>query len=88
MMAKLVDKSGTVIAFEPESANYALLSKSILFNNLTNIKAYQEAVLDKDDLTKLYLHGANPGDTQLFGIQITKKFSSRAGLLIASSRME
>lgn len=45
---RIIGPSGTVIAFEPEPKNFALLSKTVSLNNLPNVRIYQQAVSDRD----------------------------------------
>ena len=58
---KSVGSSGLVIAFEPEPKNFGLLSKTISVNNLSNVRAYQQAVSDEEGEVDLFLsEEANP----------------------------
>jgi len=59
IFAKLVGKTGKVIAFEPESKNFELLKKNVTINELTNVVLEQKVVSDKNERTKLFL--ANSG---------------------------
>ena len=55
LFAKLVGKEGKVYAFEPEPNNFALLKKTIEFNNLKNVILEQKAVSDKNGTNFLVL---------------------------------
>lgn len=51
-----VTKGVSVYAFEPESQNYAVLNRNILFNNLTsNVKAYCMGLSNKSGLFDLHM---------------------------------
>lgn len=51
-----------VLAFEPESQNFALLNKNIFANNLAGtVKAYPVALSDQVDFNSLYLSGFMAG---------------------------
>ena len=55
-------KQAQVIAFEPESQNYAILNKNIFLNNLDNkIIAYNLAINDKNIFSILNLSKIRPG---------------------------
>jgi FkbM family methyltransferase len=59
-----VTKGARVFAFEPESQNYALLNRNILFNNLQDrVKAYCVGLADKQGLTDLYMATVSAGDS-------------------------
>lgn len=55
IFAKLVGKTGKVIAFEPEPKNFEILKKNIEINNYDNVIAEQKIVSDKCGKMKLYL---------------------------------
>lgn len=55
IFAKLVGKTGKVIAFEPEPKNFQLLKKNIAINELTNVIIEQKIVSDKNEKIKLFL---------------------------------
>ena len=55
LFAKLVGKEGKVYAFEPEPNNFALLKKTIEYNNLKNVILEQKAVSDKNGTNFLML---------------------------------
>lgn len=61
LAAEIVGKSGLVLAFEPDLMNFVLLCKSISINNLSNVRAYQEVLSEKEGTVTLYLAGpSNP----------------------------
>lgn len=53
--AKLLDKTGKVIAFEPESKNCKWITKSININGYKNISLYKIALSDHNGEAKLYI---------------------------------
>ncbi len=57
---------GTVWAFEPESANHALLLANIELNGLRNVRAVRKAAGERRDVLRLYLSESNAGDHRLF----------------------
>ena len=63
--ATRVGESGSVIAFEPEPENYALLKKNIEKNKLKNVTLYQKAVADKPGQLTLHIYDANKGKHSL-----------------------
>ncbi len=55
-------KVKSVISFEPESGNYALLNRNIALNSLQDsVSALNVALSDKVSLDTLYLYDASPG---------------------------
>jgi len=59
-----VTRGTRVFSFEPESQNYALLNRNILFNNLQDrVKAYCVGLSDKPGLTDLYMATVSAGDS-------------------------
>jgi FkbM family methyltransferase len=66
LCAKLVGKSGLVLAFEPEAFNLQLLSKSVNVNKLTNVKVFDQALSQTEGVVKLHL--ADPGAPQAHSI--------------------
>ena len=52
----------TIVAFEPDTVNFALLTENLRMNNRTNVKAYNKAVSDHEGTLTLYLYKThNPG---------------------------
>jgi len=66
IFAGLVGKSGKVIAFEPDTDNFALLKKNIEENKFENVVLINKAVSDKNGKTKLYLSENNKGDHRIY----------------------
>lgn len=60
--ASLVGASGSVYAFEPEPANYALLVRNIEANGFRNVMASQEAISNRSGSMKLYIDSRNFGN--------------------------
>jgi FkbM family methyltransferase len=51
-----------VVAFEPDTLNYKLLTENLSMNGKINVKAYNKAVSDHDGILTLHLYkGYNPG---------------------------
>ncbi|MCX2983300.1 FkbM family methyltransferase [Halieaceae bacterium IMCC14734] len=66
LAAVLVGEEGSVLAFEPDPSNYALLQKNIHANNSTNVYAFKLALSDQASSGHLYLNDSNLGDHQIF----------------------
>src|SRR5207237_678248 len=66
VFAELVGDSGRVFAFEPEPANFALLSENTGLNGRANVTLVNAAVADAGGRLPLYLAGENKGDHRLF----------------------
>ena len=66
LAAKLVGPTGKVYAFEPETANYALLQKNVQANGFANVILEQKAVSKKGGKLKLYLSEQNKGDHRIY----------------------
>lgn len=54
LAADLCGESGKVFAFEPHPRNYALLTRNIAVNHLTNVQAVQKAVSDRTGKAVLF----------------------------------
>jgi FkbM family methyltransferase len=54
LFSKLVTETGLVYSFEAQKIVYDILSKNLVSNNCTNVKAFYNAVFDKDDITILF----------------------------------
>ncbi len=50
-----------VVAFEPESQNYAVLNRNIYMNQLKNVQAYLLGISDTSGFSELYLSAFNAG---------------------------
>lgn len=61
-----VGETGTVISYEPNADNFALLNKNIAANQLKNIQSFPYALSDKDGEGKLYLSTDNFGDHRIY----------------------
>lgn len=61
LFSKLVGESGKVFAFEPEPTNFFLLQKNLKENNITNVKALNLAVSDKEGESVLFLDKDSSG---------------------------
>lgn len=61
LAASLCGERGRVFAFEPHPGNYALLTKSVEANGLTNVVAVQKAVSDRSGSAKLFQAGVAAG---------------------------
>lgn len=66
LAAKLVGKNGRIFAFEPDSTNFSLLTKSIRKNRFKNIVLTNKAVSNKTGRGYLYLCEDNLGDHRTF----------------------
>lgn len=78
--AKKLNKDCQILAFEPESLNYAKLNKNIVANDLSEvITAYCLAISDKTSLSHFYVRKFAPGQAlHSFGTKIgqdRKEFS-------------
>jgi FkbM family methyltransferase len=60
--ASMVEPSGRVYAFEPEPANYELLTRNIAANGHQNVLASPEAVSNTSGSIKLYIDSQNFGN--------------------------
>jgi FkbM family methyltransferase len=65
MLAGKLATKGKVIAFEPDSENFALLVKNTTLNGLKNITAQQKAVSDKDGISYFSSEKLNKGESSL-----------------------
>lgn len=81
LAAKIIGKTGSVLAFEPEPDNCQWIEKSIKLNNYGNIKLFPLALGDKNEDAQLYLgeksgwHSlvSNPGNAQKSTIEVKKR---------------
>ncbi|GGN03835.1 hypothetical protein GCM10009721_34030 [Terrabacter tumescens] len=65
--ARTVGPDGRVIAFEPSSANFALLARNIEANEYAQVELVQAAVADVTGRMELSLSAENTGDHSLVG---------------------
>lgn len=62
--ASLVGSEGRVLAFEPASESFGLLTRNIALNRLRNVRAFRSALADRAESRRLY-HHADPGRSSL-----------------------
>ena len=74
LASRLVGATGSVLAFEPEVANYALLEANCRLNRCDNIRCFQTALGEENANGTLYLNELNRGDHSLYPAE-----SDRAG---------
>lgn len=65
MFSHLVGETGSVLAFEPEPANYRLLLANLLLNDCGNVQARPLALAEGRGSGFLHLCDDNPGDHRL-----------------------
>ncbi len=65
-LARQVGPSGTVVAFEPDTANFELLGKTIRANGCSQVRLEPCAVAESDGVCRLYLCEENAGDNRIF----------------------
>ena len=75
LSARHVGQEGRVYAFEPEPANYDLLSNNIELNGYANITAIQTAVSNELGTTTLFLSGLDNGRHSTFRHGLPEKGS-------------
>jgi len=61
LCAKLVGDLGQVFAFEPDTVNFAWLSRNVRMNNLENVLPVRKAVSNVTGIAKLHLSERNRG---------------------------
>jgi len=83
LAAKLVEKEGTVLAFEPEPTSFSLLSGSVLRNNFSNVKLSQKCVSDIDGRRTLYL-----SSTKHRGMHSIIRDSGGTSVTVPSTRLD
>lgn len=74
--SRCVGDNGTVISYEPDADNFALLNKNITANQLKNIQSFPYALYDKDGEGKLYLSADNFGDHRIYQSPIDREHQS------------
>ena len=65
LLARLVDRSGSVLAFEPEPNLFATLRENCVSNNATNIVPFQCALGRVNGLARFHRSAFNSGDNRL-----------------------
>lgn len=65
LAARVVGSRGSVVAFEPEPSNFALLSASRIVNALSNLRVVNAAVSDRQGKQELFVSATNRGDNRL-----------------------
>lgn len=68
----LAGERGLVMAFEPESNFFKLLSRNIRRNDLKNVVNFKLAIAEKNGLTNLYLSNENKGHNSLINSEELK----------------
>lgn len=66
ILADLVGPKGRVYAFEPDPANFKLLSKNVIVNEFDSVTLINQAVTDKVGEVKLFTSQDNLGDHQIY----------------------
>lgn len=61
LAASCVGETGSVLSFEPASANYARLVKNVELNSFHNVQTFQVWLWNTNFETNLYLDNINPG---------------------------
>lgn len=69
IFARAVGPKGKVYAFEPDTTNFALLTKNIAKNGCKNVILVNKAVSDKTGTLKLYLSSESSGDHRTYDSQ-------------------
>ncbi|HTR48037.1 MAG TPA: FkbM family methyltransferase [Verrucomicrobiae bacterium] len=69
LAAKLVGPRGTVYAFEPSPANFALLSKNVEANGYRNVVLVPKAVSENTGVAELHIDRASSGGHSLGGFR-------------------
>ena len=66
LASRLVGPAGTVLAFEPEAANYALLEANCRRNGCDNVRCFRAALGEENASGTIYLNELNRGDHSLY----------------------
>ena len=66
LAAKLVGRFGQVLAFEPDTHNYRLLTKNIVNNGIENTLLFDKALGAQPDVVTLFRSATNLGDHRLY----------------------
>jgi FkbM family methyltransferase len=66
MFARLVGPGGRVYAFEPEPANFAVLTKNVETNGYRNVRLIHQAVSNRNTKTRLFLADYDLGDHRIY----------------------
>ena len=65
LLARLVERSGSVLAFEPDPNLFAILRENCVRNNATNIVLFQCALGQRNGLAPFHRSAFNSGDNRL-----------------------
>lgn len=65
LLSNLIGSTGKVFSFEPNPRSFNFLKKNTEQNKIKNIKIFQNAVGNKDRMTKLFLSKINFGDNRI-----------------------
>jgi FkbM family methyltransferase len=65
LLSRLVDRNGSVLAFEPEPSLFAILRENCVRNNATNILPFQCALGRANRLASFHRSAFNSGDNRL-----------------------
>lgn len=71
--AQRVGLEGMVIAYEPDPDNFALLQANIALNRLSQVKAFQCALSDKNSSGQLFLSEDNFGDHRIYASPVVRE---------------
>lgn len=66
LASRLVGPTGAVLAFEPESDNYALLEANSALNGCDNIRCFKAALGEENASGTIYLNELNRGDHSIY----------------------
>jgi FkbM family methyltransferase len=55
LASKIVGNDGLVLSYEPEPINFSYLRKATSINKVSNVRLFNQAVLDKEGIAELYL---------------------------------
>ncbi|HQQ64258.1 MAG TPA: FkbM family methyltransferase [Pseudomonadales bacterium] len=65
--AQRVGVHGKVIAYEPDTDNFALLQRNVALNQLSHVRIFPCALSDKNETGQLFLSEDNFGDHRIYG---------------------
>lgn len=64
-IAKNIDKSLPIYAFEPEKLNYRMLSANVCLNGCSHIHTYHTALSNKNDVLSMKINSVNRGGSKI-----------------------
>lgn len=64
--SRLVGDNGKVISYEPDTSNFALLSRNIAHNHCNNVQLTNAALYDQDGAGQLFISPDNLGDHRIY----------------------